>query len=90
MVLKFLFMLEYTAFHVVTVADEYTLMNLQMEVQPEMQTLTSTMCDMFDVTTKSGRKTRIYFDVQLILALENYMFSSDKKPFKFKYRKLEP
>ena len=81
---------EYTAFHVVTVADEYTLMNLQMEVQPEMQTLTSTMCDMFDVTTKSGRKTRIYFDVQLILALENYMFSSDKKPFKFKYRKLEP
>lgn len=80
---------EYTAIHVVSVADEYALMNFLMNVQPEMQTLTSTMCDMFDITTKSGRKIHIYFDVQLILALENHMFSSDKKPFKFKYQKLE-
>lgn len=27
------------------------------------------------------------FDVQLILALENQMFSTDKKPFTFKYMK---
>ena len=81
---------EYTAWHVVTVADEYALMNLLMDVQPEKQTLTNTMCDMFDATTKSGRKIQVYFDVQLVLALENHMFSSDKKPFHFSYRKLEP
>lgn len=81
---------EYTAWHVVTVADEYALMNFLMKVQPQMQTLTNTMCDMFDATTKSGRKIQVYFDVQLVLALENYMFSSDKKPFHFTYKKLEP
>lgn len=80
---------EYTAWHVVTVADEYALMNLLMDVQPEKQTLTNTMCDMFDATTKSGRKIQVYFDVQLVLALENHMFSSDKKPFHFIYKKLE-
>ena len=80
---------EYTAVHVVTVADEYALMNFLMEVQPDRQTLTSTMCDMFDATTKSGRKIQVYFDVQLVLALENHMFSSDKKPFRFTYKKLE-
>ena len=81
---------EYTAWHVVTVADEYALMNFLMNVQPQMQTLTNTMCDMFDATTKSGRKIQVYFDVQLVLALENHMFSSDKKPFHFTYKKLEP
>lgn len=81
---------EYTAWHVVTVADEYALMNLLMDVQPEKQTLTNTMCDMFDATTKSGRKIQVYFDVQLVLALEKHMFSSDKKPFHFTYKKLEP
>lgn len=60
------------------------------DVQPQMQTLTNTMCDMFDATTKSGRKIQVYFDVQLVLALENHMFSSDKKPFHFTYKKLEP
>lgn len=81
---------EYTAWHVVTVADEYTLMNFLMNVQPQMQTLTDTMCDMFDAVTESGRKIQVYFDVQLVLALENRMFSSDKKPFHFTYKKLEP
>ena len=81
---------EYTAWHVVTVADEYALMNFLMNVQPQMQTLTNTMCDMFDATTKSGRKIQVYFDIQLVLALENHMFSSDKKPFHFTYKKLEP
>lgn len=81
---------EYTAFHVVSVADEYALMNFLMEVEPQRQILTSTMCDMFDVVTKSGRKIQVYFDVQLILALENRMFSSSKKPFHFTYKKLEP
>ena len=81
---------EYTAWHVVTVADEYALMNFLMRVQPQMQTLTNTMCDMFDAVTESGRKIQVYFDVQLVLALENRMFSSDKKPFHFTYKKLEP
>lgn len=80
---------ENTAWHVVSVADEYTLMNFMMHVQPGMQVLTNTMCDMFNATTKSGRKIQIYFDVQLVLALQQYMFSSDKKPFHFTYKKFE-
>ena len=75
-----------TAFHVVTVADEYTIMRYLLQVQPDMQTLTSSMCDMFDATTQSGRKIKLYFDVQLILALEHRMFSNDKKPFRFVYQ----
>lgn len=78
-----------TAFHVVTVADEYTIMRYLLQVQPDMQTLTSSMCDMFDATTQSGRKIKLYFDVQLILALENRMFSNDKnEPFHFTYEEL--
>lgn len=76
-----------TALHVVCIDDEYTIMNYVMKVEMENQKLTSTMCDMFDVTTKNGKKTQVYFDVQLILALENQMFSTDKKPFTFKYMK---
>ena len=64
-----------------------SVMNYVMKVEMENQKLTSTMCDMFDVTTKNGKKTQVYFDVQLILALENQMFSTDKKPFTFKYKK---
>ena len=75
-----------TAFHVVTVADEYTIMRYLLQVQPDMQTLTSSMCDVFDATTQSGRKIKLYFDVQLILALEHRMFSNDKKPFRFVYQ----
>lgn len=78
---------EQTALHVVCIDDEYTIMNYVMKVEMENQKLTSTMCDMFDVTTKNGKKTQVYFDVQLILALENQMFSTDKKPFTFKYKK---
>ncbi len=78
---------EQTALHVVCIDDEYTIMNYVMKVEMENQKLTSTMCDMFDVTTKNGKKTQVYFDVQLILALENQMFSTDNKPFTFKYKK---
>lgn len=78
-----------TAMHVVQVADEYTIMNYVLQVQIERQTLTDYMCDMFDVITKSGRKIQIYFDVQLVLALEREMFSftTHPKPFKFTYQK---
>ena len=76
-----------TAMHVVQIADEYTVINYVLQVQIERQMLTSSMCDMFDVITKSGRKKQIYFDVQLVLALEHEMFSATTKPFKFKYHK---
>ena len=74
-----------TAYHVATVADEYTLMWYMMEVNPERQILTSTMCDLINATTKSGRKIDIYFDVQLVLALERRMFSDSDEPFHFTY-----
>ena len=42
-----------------------------------------------DFITKSGRKIQIYFDVQLVLALEREMFSftTRPKPFQFTYQK---
>lgn len=78
-----------TAMHVVRVADEYTIIDYVLQVQIEQQTLTTSMCDMFDAITKSGRKIQIYFDVQLVLALESEMFSftTRSKPFKFRYQK---
>ena len=81
---------EENALHVVCVDDEYTIMYYVMQVDPEGQTLTSSLCDKIDIVTKNGTKLPVYFDVQLILALENRMFSSDKKPFHFTYKKLEP
>ena len=81
---------EETALHVVCVDDEYTIMYYVMEVQPEGQMLTSSLCDKIDIVTKNGTKLPVYFDVQLILALRNRMFSSDKKPFHFTYKKIEP
>lgn len=81
---------EKTALHVVCVDDEYTIMYYVMQVSPEGQTLTSSLCDKIDIVTKNGTRLPVYFDVQLILALENRMFSSDKKPFHFTYTKREP
>ena len=80
---------EKTALHVVCVDDEYTIMYYVMQVNPEGQTLTSSLCDKIDIVTKNGTKLPVYFDVQLVLALNNRMFSSDKKPFHFTYKKLE-
>lgn len=74
-----------TALHVVDVADEYTLMLYVLDVQPEGQVLTSTKCDRIDVSTKTGAKLQLYFDVQLVLALERRAFSKDKGPFHFTY-----
>lgn len=81
---------EETALHVVCVNDEYTIMNYVMQVELEKQTLTSSMCDQMDVVTKKGVKMPVFFDVQLVLALENQMFSKSKKPFKFKYQEHRP
>ena len=81
---------EKTALHVVCVDDEYTIMWYVMQVDPEGQTLTSSLCDKIDIVTKNGTRLPVYFDVQLVLAIENRMFSSDKKPFHFTYKKLEP
>lgn len=76
-----------TAIHVVNVADEYALMNYVMDLQVGMQTLLTSGHDMFDVITKNGRKTYVYFDIQLVLALERQMFSKDKSSFHFTYNK---
>ena len=81
---------EENALHVVCVDDEYTIMYYVMQVRPEGQTLTSSLCDKIDIVTKNGTKLPVYFDVQLVLALNNRMFSSDKNPFHFTYKKLEP
>ena len=81
---------EKTALHVVCVDDEYTIMWYVMQVDPEGQTLTSSLCDKIDIVTQNGTRLPVYFDVQLVLALNNRMFSSDKKPFHFTYRKREP
>ena len=78
---------EETALHVVCVDDEYTIMNYVMQVEFEQQTLTPSMCDKMDIITKKGTKMSVYFDVQLVLALTNRMFSTSKKPFRFKYEK---
>lgn len=74
-----------TGWHVVSVADEYTLLWYVLQVQIESQVLTSSECDMFNIITKSGRHNQIYFDVQLVLALEHRMFSDSKEPFHFAY-----
>ena len=74
-----------TGWHVVSVADEYTLLWYVLQVQIESQVLTSSECDMFNIITKSGRHNQIYFDVQLVLALEHRMFSDSKEPFHFTY-----
>lgn len=74
-----------TGWHVVSVADEYTLLWYVLQVQIESQVLTSSECDMFNIITKSGRHNQIYFDVQLVLALEHRMFSDSKDPFHFTY-----
>ena len=75
-----------TAMHIVCVSDEYACLNYLMQVQVDQQTLLTSCHDMFDVTTKSGRKMQIYFDIQLVLALEHQMFSTDTKPFHFVYK----
>ena len=74
-----------TAIHVVTIADEYTLMRSALFYEVGNQALTATLCDKFDVITSSGRHKPFFFDVQLILALEERMFSIKKKPFRFHY-----
>ena len=78
---------EQTALHVVCVNDEYTIMNYVMQVELEQQTLTYSLCDKMDIVTKKGTKMSVYFDVQLVLALEEQMFSTSNKPFRFKYKK---
>jgi hypothetical protein len=58
-----------------------------MQVELEQQTLTYSLCDKMDIVTKKGTKMSVYFDVQLVLALEEQMFSTSNKPFRFKYKK---
>ncbi len=65
-------------------------MNYVMQVELEKQTLTSSMCDKMDIVTKKGVKMPVFFDVQLVLALENQMFSKSKKSFNFKYQENRP
>lgn len=69
-----------SAIHVASVPDEYVLLNV-MGITPGNQYLTSTLCDMFDYTTPSGRKGQMYFDIQMVLYREQRVFST-KKPSK--------
>ena len=79
---------EKTALHVVCVNDEYTIMYYVMQVEIEQQTLTPSMCDKIDIITEKGTRLSVYFDVQLVLALEeNRINSSNTEPFKFIYQK---
>ena len=80
---------EKTALHVVCVNDEYTIMYYVMKVEFKQQALTSSMCDKMDIITRDGYELSIYFDVQLVLSLENRKFSPSRKPFKFKYQNLQ-
>ncbi|MCQ2345900.1 MAG: DUF4919 domain-containing protein [Paludibacteraceae bacterium] len=69
-----------SAIHVASIRDEYFLMNV-LQITPSNQYLTSTLCDMFDYTTASGRKGQMYFDIQMVLYLEQRAFST-RKPSK--------
>lgn len=69
-----------SAIHVASIRDEYFLMSV-MQITPGNQYLTSTLCDMFDYTTPSGRKMQMYFDIQMVLYWEQHAFST-RKPFK--------
>lgn len=75
-----------TGFHVVSVSDEYAIMNYFFHVEHGDQYLTASRCDMFDITV-DGRKGNLYFDIQALLAWENQVFSkkSSSEPFTFTY-----
>lgn len=75
-----------TGFHVVSVSDEYAIMNFFFHVEHGNQYLTASRCDMFDITV-DGRKGNLYFDIQALLAWENQVFSkkSSSEPFTFTY-----
>lgn len=74
-----------TAVHVVSVADEYSLLTYVWHVTFEKQSLTFSLCDKMDCRTKNGTKKTIYFDVQLSCAIDHYKLSNDKEPFHFWY-----
>ena len=75
-----------TGFHVVSVSDEYALMDFFFEVERGNQHLTASQCDMFDITV-NGSESNLYFDIQALLAWENRVFNGKNtdKPFTFTY-----
>lgn len=74
-----------TAVHVVSISDEYSLLTYVWHATLEEQTLTYSLCDKMDCITKNGQKKSIYFDVQLVCAMEQYNLSDRKEPFHFWY-----
>lgn len=75
-----------TGFHVVSVSDEYAIMDYFFHVEHGNQYLTTSRCDKFDISI-DGHKTNLYFDIQALLAWENQVFSKKDsgKPFTFTY-----
>lgn len=73
-----------TGWHVVSVVDEYALMDYFFKVNHGNQYLTSAHCDKFDVSV-NGQPANLYFDVQALVAWENHVFSPSDKPFVFAY-----
>ena len=75
-----------TGFHVVSVSDEYALMNFFFKVEHGNQYLTASRCDKFDIAV-NGHEASLYFDIQALLAWENRVFSGKDidKPFTFTY-----
>lgn len=75
-----------TGFHVVSVSDEYVLMDYIFKVEHGNQYLTASKCDMFDISV-NGHEASLYFDIQALLAWENRVFSGKDidKPFTFTY-----
>ena len=76
-----------TGLHVVSVADEYAIIYQALGMSLEQQTLLTSECDLMEVVKKDGTKIKLYFDVQLVLALESQRFSDSNKPLHFTYHK---
>ena len=51
-----------TGFHVVSVSDEYALMNFFFKVEHGNQYLTASRCDKFDIAV-NGHEASLYFDI---------------------------
>ncbi len=75
-----------TGFHVVSVSDEYALMDYIFKVEHGNQYLTASKCDKFDISV-NGNKANLYFDIQALLAWEKRVFGRGNinKPFTFTY-----
>lgn len=75
-----------TGFHVVSISDEYAIMDFFLKVEHGNQYLTTTKCDKFDIIV-NGYKKNLYFDIQALLAYEDKIYGGKNldQPFTFTY-----